>query len=162
MPASVLLIDDDLSFSASIKLLFAQQSIQLDYTDDWERGIGLFRVAAHQLVIADYNLPSSTNGLMLLLAAKRLHPSSRLVLISGVLDATVAGRLSQLSLIDGFHVKDSRLSVRLLEEARAALERSDEPSDWPLVAHAHMKGLAVQQAEVEEVDRILRGQVSGS
>src|SRR5436190_1493564 len=102
MPANTLLIDDEVNLVQSIKAAFDIRGLDLDTALSWDDGLQLFRVGLHDLVIADYNLPGSKLGLKLLARIKQLHPSSKLILISGYFDASAEELLPQTNLVDRF------------------------------------------------------------
>ncbi len=164
MVAEVLLIDDEKSFGVSLKnVLSNQYGISVDYASTWDEGIGLFRVGQHELVIADYNLPGSRNGLKLLANIKRLRPSTRLVLISGFLPKDAEKTLSPLGLVDRYVAKSpTEMIAPLVEEAQAAVERAKTPSDWPNVTGAHVASESIDPGEIDRIDKVLSGYVPGT
>src|ERR1035437_171441 len=93
MAARVLVIDDEATFLEPLKALLEARGIEADYETTWEGGREAFRVAQHELVIADYNLPGSDHGLLLLSAIKVLNPATRLVLMSGQLGPEVRAQV---------------------------------------------------------------------
>jgi DNA-binding response OmpR family regulator len=160
MAAHVLLIDDELGFSGSVKSFFDSAGIELDCASTWQEGLNAFRVGQHELVIADYNLPGSDHGLRLLLEVRRLRPSSRLILISGALNEEEAQLLvPRAGLVDRFLPKAPDLGRELLAEARDAVRRAEEPTDWTQVATAHVNWAKVDDALIEQIDQALRSQM---
>lgn len=84
--AAALLIDDDQQLLDTIASNATEEGLELRTASTWEEGLALFHILAPTLVIADYNLPGSTHGLKLLLEVKRLRPSVRVILVSGVVN----------------------------------------------------------------------------
>lgn len=76
-----LIIDDDESLLESIRRLADLRDLRLDTASTWEEGLSLFHVIAPCLVIADYHMPNSRNGLQLLAEIKGLQPSVRVILL---------------------------------------------------------------------------------
>jgi DNA-binding NtrC family response regulator len=152
-----LLIDDHAGFAHSVVAAFRSAGMPLDWADSWDRGIDLFRVAAHELVIADYNLPGSEHGLRLLAAVKKLRPTTRLILISGALRKGAAEVVARSTLVDLYMEKmDEQFEDVLLQEAAEAEERAQEATDWPTVASSYLDGEVLTDAEIDEIDAILR------
>jgi len=162
MAAHVILIDDEQTFAMSIKSLFEAASLELDCASTWQEGLDGFRVGQHELVIADYNLPGSNHGLKLLLEARRLRPSSRLILISGALNEEKAAELvPRAGLVDKYLPKDSSLAEKILAEAGDAVKRARETTDWTRVAASHLNRAKLDDADIDELDKALRLQMPG-
>jgi two-component system response regulator RegA len=157
----VLLIDDDAGFRESIASAFALRGTALDVAEDWQTGLELFQACAHELVIADYNLPDSRNGLMLLVEAKAHRPASQLLLISGVLSEQASGILAESTLIDAYLPKTADLSQKLLDAADEAVERASRPTDWQRTAAAYLAGKAIDADEIDRLDAELRAAMGG-
>lgn len=157
----VLLIDDEEGFRSSIEGAFRLRGIPLDVAADWDAGLALFQVCAHELVIADYNLPNSRNGVMLLAKAKAHRPASRLVLISGVLSDAASRILRDVTLIDAYFPKRPDIADRLIEAAGEAVARADEPTDWTRVAEAYLEKAELDPVEIERIDQALRVEMGG-
>lgn len=156
---STLLIDDEQSVLDSLQNMFHKNAMGLDSASSWDGGIQLFRVGLHELVIADYNLPGSKHGLLLLNEARAFHPSTEVVLISGWLPKEAGEAAQHAGLIDHFFVKWSGLPDLLLQLARMADERAAAPSDWPTVAGAFLRQQKVKARELDRVDQLLRRHV---
>ena len=157
----VLLIDDEENFRATIEGAFRLRGIPLDVAADWETGLALFQACAHELVIADYNLPNSKNGLMLLAEAKAHRPASKLILISGVLSDTANEILHGSSLVDAYFPKRPDIAEHLLEAAAEAARRAAEPTDWARVAGAYLESTELDREEIERIDEALRVEMGG-
>ena len=157
--AATLLIDDNEEFSRSVISLFEGEGIRLDWAHEWDEGVGLFRVVLHELVIADYNLPGSPNGLKLLAKLKPLRPSTVFILISGALTSKAEALVKRTPLVDEYLTKTSELPDLLLTRARAAEERAPQSSNWQEAAVAHVKNQSVYETVIDEVDTILKGQI---
>lgn len=164
----VLLIDDEAGFRGSVEGAFKLRGIPLDVAADWETGLELFQVCAHELVIADYNLPDSKdvflgskNGLMLLAEAKAHRPASKLVLISGVLSDAAREILRGFALIDEYLPKTADIANRLLEAAVEAAARANGPTDWKRVAQAYIAKTELDPSDIERIDQALRVEMGG-
>ena len=157
----VLLIDDEENFRATIEGAFSLRGIPLDVAADWETGLELFQACAHELVIADYNLPNSKNGLLLLAEAKAHRPASKLILISGVLSDAANEILDGSSLVDSYFPKRLDIAEDLLEAAAEAAARAAEPTDWARVAGANLASTELDREEIERIDEALRVEMGG-
>jgi ActR/RegA family two-component response regulator len=159
MAATVLLIDDKPEFLETMTMSFAANDIAIDVAKSWEEGLALFRVALHELVVADYNLPGSRMGLQLLLEVKRLRASTNLILISGAVNLAGGDLIEASGLVDRFIPKGADMAGELLREARAAEARVAGPTDWRAVGGAHTRKAGIDESALEAVDRALRTQI---
>jgi DNA-binding NtrC family response regulator len=157
----VLLIDDHQGFRETIAGAFGLRGIALDLAEDWESGLALFQACAHELVIADYNLPTSRNGLMLLAEAKAHRPASQLILISGVLSEQAAEILRESALVDAYFPKTGDIADKLLAAAVEAVARADQPTDWQRNAAAYLAGKEIDIGEIDRIDTALRAEMGG-
>lgn len=158
--ASTLLIDDYPQFREELRDLLHDDGVALDCASTWEEGLELFLVGLHELVIADYNLPGSSNGLKLLAAIKVLRPSSRLVLISGQLTSRGEAIATKNALVDAYYTKTSALGETLLAEAQSAAKRAEQAADWRTLAFTYLAGQRVHDEDIDFIDAILRGEVT--
>ncbi len=155
--AAGLLIDDDLGLIESVQRAAAAAKLDLATATTWDEGLGLFHVLSPNVVIADYNMPGSQHGLLLLARIRRLRPSVRLVLISGFLEESDMERVRALNLVDRTLTKGSVLeSARVVvDEVRQAQEASLAPTDWREVADAAVAAAEIPEADLTELDQIL-------
>ena len=159
-PPSTLLVEDNLELAESLVRLFATEGIRLERAADWREGLECFRVGAHELVIADYNLPGSSHGLLLLLEVKQRMPSTQIVLISGALTEQAERELEPLGLIDAYFRKSSKLAEELLPWVKQARERANQPTDWARFADGSLSDPNAVRQEVARIDAILRAAVT--
>lgn len=155
-----LLVEDDPIVVESYLRSFAVDGIEVDVAENWDDALGLFRVVGHRLVIADYNLPGDDHGLKLLVEMKLLVPSAELILISGALSESAEELAARIPLIDRFYPKTEALPEILVEHARAALERTDEETDWRKVGEKYLTPAEVVDSSVAEIDDALRADVA--
>ena len=148
-----LLIDDDHSLLNSIRRLADLLDLRLDIADTWGEGLGLFHVLAPRVVIADYHMPGSLNGLKLLAEIKRLLPSVRVVLVSAYINDEDVERIEALNIVDRALRKiDLKQTVEhILDEIRSANETDDEHTDWVAFAEARVN---VANASLEKLDQL--------
>lgn len=158
-PPSTLLVEDDDDLAETLVNVFQEKGVPVERARDWDQGLGLFRAGGHELVIADYNLPGSDHGLLLLLQVKVLMPSTRLVLISGALTEQAELELAPLGLIDAYFRKGSELAQELLPWVLDSARRAGQPTDWQNFAEGHLSEPATHRAEVARIDAILRASV---
>ena len=128
----------------------------MDTANTWESGLEEFLVGGHPLVIADWNLPGSRNGLLLLARMKRLRPGSHLVLFSGFLDDDQRESVEALSFVDRALAKGVDLMSTLAEEARAALDRAQTRTDWSALAVSYRSSAETDFRAVERLEQRLR------
>jgi CheY-like chemotaxis protein len=161
--ASALLIDDDVDLIESVKRAASAARLDLVTATTWDEGLGLFHVLSPNLVIADYNMPGSRHGLMLLARIRRLRPSVRLILVSGYLDEDDMDRVRELNIVDRALTKGSGVETAraIVDEVRQAERDSDLPTDWVSVAHAFVDAAAVSDEDLERLDQILVRRASG-
>ena len=159
MTAHVLLIDDDPEFTASIRVNFMLNGVEIETASEWSEGVAKFRIGLHELVIADYNLPGSEHGLKLLAKIKPLRPSSELILISGAITSVPANKIKISGLVDTYLPKNADLPGILLEKARSALDRTKQPTDWAKTARAHVTGYEVDEKSIEDIDKLLKNDI---
>jgi ActR/RegA family two-component response regulator len=151
-----LLIDDEPAFAQSLKSLLAGRGLPLDVANSWDDGLNQFRVSLHELVIADYNLPNSRNGLKLLLEIKRLHPASRLILISGVLDAAAEAAIARTPLVNRYLTKTgASMSGVLAQEVADAAQRAQIGTDWLALGQNHIERVQIDERVLDEIDAAL-------
>lgn len=159
-PATTLLVEDEEGVATAYGNVFADADVPLDVADTWEAALEMFRVAGHSLVIADYNLPGNELGLRLLVAVKRLLPSSRLILISGAMSRPAEELARQIDFIDAFYTKKQGLADVLLEEARSAQNQALEPTDWKAFGKGYLKDPDTADPDLKRIDDVLRADVS--
>ena len=159
-PATTLLAEDDESVARSYSNVFSDAEVPLDIAETWQSALEMFRVGGHSLVIADYNLPGDELGLKLLVAIKRLLPSSRLVLISGAMSPEAEDLARQVNFIDAFHTKKQNLADQLLIEAQAAAGEARASTDWKAFGKGYLKDPATADPELQRIDEALRADVS--
>ena len=150
---NALLIDDDQSLLKSIRRLADLNHLGLDIAATWDEGLGLFHVLAPSVVISDYHMPNSRNGLQLLVEVKRLRPSIRVVLVSAYINDEDVERVEALSIIDrALRKTDLTQTVEsILDEIRCASETDDDHTDWVALAKARVR---VAKASGEELDQL--------
>jgi len=158
--STALFIDDDPQLLETIATNAAESGLQLRTASTWDEGLALFHVFAPTLVIADYNLPGSAHGLRLLLEVKRLRPSVRVILISGVVNPDELDRVKSLGVVDRVVSKGSAVETtkQLLEEIASATLTQSDPTNWPALAQAYIDHRGVDQSSVDELDDRLRTQ----
>ena len=155
MDARILLVDDEEAFARSVSDTLKDFGFTVEHTATWEEGEQLFRMGMHDLVIADFDLAGVRDGLLLLARLKSLRPNARLVLISGK-SVTVAPETVQSSrVVDRFLIKDGNLMPKLLDEAKASVERAGQPSDWIQLARCHLVASEIDQEQMNEIDTLM-------
>jgi DNA-binding response OmpR family regulator len=161
MLTNVLLIDDHLPLLESLQDLFEDHGLVLDVAASWEDGLESFKRGMHELVIADYNLPGSKNGLLLLAGIKALVPTTRLILISGAFLSEPEQLIAQSKIVDRFLEKDANLVGELLAEAREAGVRAGQDIPWSDAAKAYVQKAELDLGEIERIDEALRKELKG-
>lgn len=153
-----LLIDDNQSLLESIRRLADLKALRLDIADTWNGGLGLFHVLAPSVVIADYHMPNSRNGLQLLAEIKRLQPSIRVVLLSAYITDEDVERIEALDIIDrALRKTDSTQTVEnILDEIRCANESHDDHTDWVAFAEARVRAGKASGEDLDRLDEFFR------
>jgi len=153
-----LLIDDNQSLLKSIKRLADFKGLRLDVAATWDEGLGLFHVLAPSVVIADYHMPNSRNGLQLLAEIKRLRPSVRVVLVSAYINDEDVAHIEALNIIDrALRKMDLTRTVEsILDEIRRANESADEHTDWVAFAKARVRAAKASGEELDQLDKFFR------
>jgi two-component system, OmpR family, response regulator len=155
----VLLIEDEAEFAETLRAAFELRNITLDIASTWDDGRALFQICAHELVIADYQLPGSDNGFALLAAAKQHRPGTMLVLISGVLSSRASEILDGSDIIDAYYAKEPDLLDKLLIHVERARDRAPVAPDWPRIAANWLRRNRATPEEIAELDARLREQL---
>ena len=158
----MLVIDDDDGFCETHRAAFELRGITVDVANTWEDGLGLFQVCAHELVVADYQLPGSENGFVLLAAAKQHRPATALVLISGVLASSAGSILDGSPIVDAYYAKEPDILDRLMPHVVSAQESAAAPADWPRTASAWLSRNVLSTEEIAEFDAELRSALLSS
>src|SRR4051794_31967806 len=114
--AAALLVEDNEEFAQDLRAALTDRGLGIDWAQSWEDGLGLFRVNAYELVVADYNLPDTELGLKLLAQMKVLSPTSKLILISGALTPGAERALAEVPLIDAYYSKADGNLIRQIAE----------------------------------------------
>jgi ActR/RegA family two-component response regulator len=153
-------IDDHAEFLKSLRRAAELTGLEIETSETWEEGLALFHVHSPELVIADYNLPGSKRGLQLLAELRRMRPSVRLVLISGVIDAEDAKEIQAEAseVVDRVLLKldAAELTPLLLEEIKSAKARAAKATDWREYARAYKRAEGVSQAKLDALDARLQ------
>lgn len=159
MPAATLLIDDQVPFLESIQAAFEAQGVPLEVASTWEEGVERFRAGLHELVVADYDLQQSKQGLMLLLDVKRMRASTRLILISGAITPTAQEVIEARRLVNAYLPKGPKLIDDLLGEAKAAEDRARSATDWTAAGQAQVDEASIDEEALEKLDKELNQQL---
>ncbi|MDO9510687.1 MAG: response regulator [Bacteroidales bacterium] len=80
-PIRVLLVDDDIEYSAGLKILLEKRGIETDIAPDAEKGWSFFVVNDYDLVITDIKLPGK-NGLGFITDMKNRRSSVKILAIT--------------------------------------------------------------------------------
>lgn len=162
--ASALIVDDDTALLDTWTRLIEANGLAVETADSWESGLIAFHVLSPELVIADYNLPGSAHGLKLLAEVRRLRPTVRLILISGVVEPSQLAAAEALGLADRVLSKgDSAHAIDaiVVEIGKVAAVASSE-TDWAALADAWIKAAAIDPVSLETLDQLLSSSVRKS
>lgn len=157
-PLSVaLIIDDDIALLDTWKRLIEANGLLVETADTWGDGLTAFHVLSPDLVVADYNLPGSSHGLRLLAEVRKLRPTVRLILISGVVEPSQLGAAEALGIADRVFSKgDSGQAIdSIIEEIRVVSHTASTSTDWANFAEAWTQAATLDPAALEELDRLL-------
>jgi DNA-binding response OmpR family regulator len=157
---ATLLVEDDVETARSILDALRDRGHLVDHAESWEDGLALFRVAGHELVIADYKLPGSEHGLQLLVKMRMLLPATRLVLISGEFGPNAERLAASADFIDAFISKGSATLVAdLAAHVERAVERADQSTDWQAFGAGYLADPERDFPELARIDEALRADV---
>jgi DNA-binding NtrC family response regulator len=160
--AVTLLIDDDAPIRSSLEKLAEEEGLELRTAGSWNEGLALFFAFWPDLVIADYDLPDSDNGLKLLVEFRYLRPSTRLLLLSGKVEAANLDKAESLGFVDGVVRKGSLgAAAKIIEEMKALQIDVGVETDWVEVAKAFVNRNAHSTIDLNELDDVLRADVEG-
>jgi DNA-binding response OmpR family regulator len=152
-----LLIDDRPEPRESLSRAARLAGLTLLTAESWDEGLSLFQVYGPTLVIVDYQLPDSPHGIQLLSAIRQLSPSVRLILLSAFIQEEDVAEIEALGLVDRALPKGRpNVTAEIVEEIRAAQDRAAIDTDWPAYARARTQSRAVEQSEIDELDRRLK------
>ena len=154
----VLLIDDDESLLKSMRRLANVSNLSLDIAATWDQGLGLFHVLTPSVVIADYHMPDSRNGLQLLAEIKRLQPSVRVVLVSAYINDEDVERVEALGIIDrALRKVDLTQTIEaIMDEIRGANENDNEQTDWVAFARVRVRTAKAPGEKLDQLDEFFR------
>ena len=103
--------------------------LELKTAATWDEGMALFHALSPELVIADYNLPGSTHGIQLLAEVRRLRPSVRLLLLSGVVGTDALDEAKRIGAAHRVLAKTSESIPVILKEIQKASASAEEHTD---------------------------------
>jgi ActR/RegA family two-component response regulator len=155
--ANALIVDDDVPLLDTWTRLIEANGLTAETADSWESGLTAFHVLSPELVIADYNLPGSAHGLKLLAEVRRLRPTVRLILISGVVEPSQLAAAESLGIANRVLSKgDSDNAIdAIIEEIRSVTDDASSSTDWALFADAWTHAASIDSVALEELDRLL-------
>ncbi len=161
--APALFIDDDKGLLASVKATLDTMGISVVTASSWDEGVGLFHVLGPNIVVADYNLPGSLNGLKLLARIKQYRPAVRLVLVSGYLNDDDVDAVEQLGIADRALTKGSAIETAeaIVGEIRGAAA-PEVPTDWAKYSTNLMAASGISEEDLLSIDNALRQKVESN
>jgi DNA-binding NtrC family response regulator len=160
LAAATLLVEDEQAVAETYLKSFGDEGLVVDHAATWDAALAMFRVAGYELVIADYNLPGSKQGLQLLLTMKRLVPHSRLILISGAMSPQAEVLAGSIDFIDGFYAKRVGLADVLLREVQQVADRAGAQTDWRKFGAGYLADPKPYQEELDRIDQELNADVA--
>ncbi|MBZ2178211.1 MAG: response regulator [Acidobacteriota bacterium] len=118
---SLLLVDDNPSGLAARKMVLAELGYEITTAPDAESAIELFRQSPFPLMVTDYKMPGK-NGVELIQAIREIAPATRVVLISGFVDAM--GMTEESSGADVVIMKSANEVLQLVRAVNRLSKRS--------------------------------------
>ena len=160
---SALLIDDDVPLLESWQRIAAIDGIVTVCSSTWDDGLDMFQIYSPPLVVVDYSLPDSRHGLQLITAMRRLRPSVRLVLISGLVAERQLESAVHAGVVDRAIAKgDPSAAVDALrDELRQAAHAAMQPTDWKSFADAYVRSTDIDSAVLCNIDSLMLSQAKG-
>ncbi len=156
-----LFIDDDVQLLQTIQDNATDSNLLLHVASTWDEGLALFLTLAPSLVIADYNLPGSSLGLRLLLKVRRLRPTTRVILVSGVINPDELQKVEDLGIVDRVLSKGSALNLiqDILGEIRDDSSSDGDSTDWQIFAKSYMDDLKIDESITDGLNDRLQRQI---
>ena len=118
---SLLLVDDNPSGLAARKMVLAELGYEITTAPDAESAIELFCQSPFPLMVTDYKMPGK-NGVELIQAIREIAPATRVVLISGFVDAM--GMTEESSGADVVIMKSANEVLQLVRAVNRLSKRS--------------------------------------
>ncbi|MFN7646274.1 MAG: response regulator [Acidobacteriota bacterium] len=118
---SLLLVDDNPSGLAARKMVLAELGYEITTAPNAESAIELFRQSPFPLMVTDYKMPGK-NGVELIQAIREIAPATRVVLISGFVDAM--GMTEESSGADVVIMKSANEVLQLVRAVNRLSKRS--------------------------------------
>jgi excisionase family DNA binding protein len=118
----VLVVDDEASIRELLTRTLALTEYDVEAVADGQTGLERLRLAAYDLLVADLRMPGM-DGLVLIREARRLHPTLRVIIITGYSSESSAIEAVNLGVV-GYLVKPFRVHQVLSAVARALGESS--------------------------------------
>jgi two-component system, NtrC family, response regulator HydG len=97
--ASVLLIEDDLTFSRILEGFLSKHGYRVTVNHSGKDGLKTFETKGFDIVLLDYRLPD-TNGVDVLVELKRLSPSVPVIIMTGFSDIRTAVKAIKLGALE--------------------------------------------------------------
>ena len=89
MPASILVVDDELSIRELLKMILTRQGFQVTLAADGPEGLEKIRQSSFEIILCDVMMPQM-NGLEFLAMVKKINPDIEVLLMTGHGDITMA------------------------------------------------------------------------
>lgn len=118
---SLLLVDDNPSGLAARKMVLAELGYEITTAPNAEKAIELFRQSPFPLMVTDYKMPGK-NGVELIQAIREIAPATRIILISGFVDAM--GMTEESSGADVVIMKSANEVLQLVRAVNRLSKRS--------------------------------------
>ena len=87
--ASILLIEDDLTFSRILEGFLIKHGYKVTVNHNGKEGVKTFQAGSFDVVLLDYRLPDS-NGMDVLTDMKKLQPDCPVIIMTGFSDIRTA------------------------------------------------------------------------
>lgn len=118
---SLLLVDDNAAGLAARTMVLAELGYEITTAPNAEKAIELFRQSPFPLLVTDYKMPGQ-NGVELIQAVREIAPQTRIVLISGFVDAM--GITEENSGADAVIMKSANEVLQLVRTINRLSKRS--------------------------------------
>lgn len=147
--SSIIVVDDTFVFRDRLGLAFSQRGFRVELAGDYDEAIAKFASNPTDLAVIDLRMPGRS-GLDLLTAIQRIHPETRVVILSGfgsIATAIDAVRMGATNFLSKPADVDDILNAFVRGDQPCVAASTSDGNDFPVPSLA--------RAEWEHIHRVL-------